>query len=165
MAASHREVTWIESEPPRSSGWVRRRHARIQQGCAPTRYREVVLTFRSPVLGGEGGEVGGDHLFVQIAEAVGRFPAERLARFRGIADQQINFRRPVISLVDFHILTIIEIHFSKRDFTQLTHAVSFSSRDHKVVSFRLLKHYVHRSYVIFRVAPITLRFKISDPEF
>jgi len=34
---------WIQSEPPRGSGWVRSPNRR-QIGFAPTRYREVVLT-------------------------------------------------------------------------------------------------------------------------
>ena len=41
------KVTWSGSVPPRGSGWVRSILAPQDQsplGCAPTRYREVVLT-------------------------------------------------------------------------------------------------------------------------
>src|SRR5262249_12349927 len=40
----HALASWTGSEPPRGSGWVRRRRARDSKGCVPTRYREVVLT-------------------------------------------------------------------------------------------------------------------------
>ena len=37
--------TWAGSEPPRGSGWVRRRlRSIIKPSGLPTRYREVVLT-------------------------------------------------------------------------------------------------------------------------
>src|SRR5689334_12663895 len=36
--------TWIGSVPPRGSGWVRQHLSQSLQGCAPTRYRKVVLT-------------------------------------------------------------------------------------------------------------------------
>src|SRR5262249_52031730 len=35
---------WTQSEPPRGSGWVRRRLQSRKAAHAPTRYREVVLT-------------------------------------------------------------------------------------------------------------------------
>jgi len=43
------DVGWIQSVPPRGSGWVRRRHFRNINKIehvydVPTRYREVVLT-------------------------------------------------------------------------------------------------------------------------
>ena len=40
-------MTWTQSEPPRGSGWVQAQRASCYPnpfGCAPTRYREVVLT-------------------------------------------------------------------------------------------------------------------------
>ena len=37
-------AAWAQSEPPRGSGWVRRRHPSKNAAHAPTRYREVVLT-------------------------------------------------------------------------------------------------------------------------
>src|SRR5678816_2545952 len=37
-------LPWIQSEPPRGSGWVRRRLHPKNAALAPTRYREVVLT-------------------------------------------------------------------------------------------------------------------------
>jgi len=40
---SQNPPTWTQSEPPRGSGWVRRR-LHENAALAPTRYREVVLT-------------------------------------------------------------------------------------------------------------------------
>jgi len=53
FASEVRNLGWTQSEPPRGSGWVRRRHFRnIKQiECVydvPTRYREVVLTVSKP---------------------------------------------------------------------------------------------------------------------
>jgi len=53
FASKVRILGWTQSEPPRGSGWVRRRHFRninkIERVYdVPTRYREVVLTVSKP---------------------------------------------------------------------------------------------------------------------
>src|SRR5262249_14300260 len=44
FASKVRDRAWTQSEPPRGSGWVRRRLQSKRTAHAPTRYREVVLT-------------------------------------------------------------------------------------------------------------------------
>jgi hypothetical protein len=53
LSLGHTSVAWAQSEPPRGSGWVRRRQFRninkIERVYdVPTRYREVVLTVSKP---------------------------------------------------------------------------------------------------------------------
>ena len=53
LASKVQTVAWAQSEPPRGSGWVRRRHLRNINKIkrvydVPTRYREVVLTVSKP---------------------------------------------------------------------------------------------------------------------
>src|ERR1051325_7327703 len=61
------------------------------------------------------GQVRDHHLFDHFAERVTRFPTEHSTRFRRIANQQVNLRRPVIPLINFHELAIVEPDFYARD--------------------------------------------------
>ncbi len=40
------KATWVQSEPPRGSGWVHAQHLSIGAYGVPTRYCVVVLTVR-----------------------------------------------------------------------------------------------------------------------
>src|SRR5215207_2536857 len=56
------------------------------------------------------------------------------------------------------------MNFPKCNLTKFADAVSLSCGNHEVVRFRLLKHRVHRTHVIFGMTPITFSFKIADPQ-
>src|ERR1043165_2969175 len=82
------------------------------------------------------GQVRGHHLFDHFAERVTRFPTEHSTRFRRIANQQVNLRRPVIPLINFHELTIVETDFRKRELAQLANTISLAGSNHDIIRFR-----------------------------
>src|SRR5687767_14392074 len=63
------------------------------------------------------------HDFHELLELHFWLPAELLARFRGIADQQLHLGGPLIALVVFHILRPIEPEMCERFLAKLFHAV------------------------------------------
>src|SRR5687767_15780525 len=78
-------------------------------------------------------KIGRDHFFYEIAERVRRFPTQNATRFGRIADQLIDFRGPIVALVDFDELVVIEIGFRKRDLAEFANAVRLARRDYEVV--------------------------------
>lgn len=81
-------------------------------------------------------------------------PPERGAGFGSIADQDMDFRRSVDSLVFFFKLAIVETRLSKCQLSEFPHAVSLARGDNIIVRRGLLQHEMHRPDVVLRIQTV-----------
>src|SRR5579883_3523366 len=71
-------------------------------------------------------EVGFNHEKDELLKGDGWLPAELLACFGCIANQEFNFSRAQIAIVKLDVITPIELDVAKRNIQKLFHRVGFT---------------------------------------
>src|SRR4029077_3217236 len=93
------------------------------------------------------------------------FPIEYFLRFRRPTDQEIHFRRALITCVVFNKFFPIKIDMRKGGFDKLADAVGFARGEHKIIPFAELKNSPHSFDILWRVAPVSFRIEIAEEQF
>src|SRR5579863_1406255 len=126
-------------------------------------------------------EIRSDHFLHQLVESRFVAPAQLLARFFGIADQQVDFRVPVIGGIygDEHVARSNAVAFflglaplpddptpnmTKCALDEFANRMRFSGRENVVVRFGLLQDAPHALDIVPRMAPVSLGAQVSEIE-
>src|ERR1035437_9677201 len=109
-------------------------------------------------------EISIHHFFKQLSERMVRRPIQGGPCFRGIPDQQVDFRWAIEPLVGRDELTVIQTNSCESEFAELPDRVGFTRRHDIVIGVGLLQHQMHGANVIGSVAPVALGLQISDLE-
>jgi hypothetical protein len=103
-----------------------------------------------------------NHQFREVHKLRFRFPAQFLFGFAVVANQEINFGRPVISRIDFDMLFPIKTGMLECNIEKLADGVRFIGRDHIIVRLILLQHHPHGLDIFLRVTPVTLGVQVAE---
>ena len=82
--------------------------------------------------------------------------------FAGIADEQIDFRRPLVAGVVFHVFLPVESDVREGLLHEFAHGVRFVRREHVIVARWLLEHPPHALDVFRRVTPVALGVEVAE---
>src|SRR5690606_8699081 len=109
-------------------------------------------------------EIGIHHHGDQAAEVHFLAPAELLSGLAGVANQQVDLRRPEVPGVHLHVALPVEPDVLERDLHQLADRVRLARGHHVIVGRGLLEHQPHRLDVVARKAPVALRVEVAERE-
>ena len=82
--------------------------------------------------------------------------------FAGVADEEIDFRRPLVAGIVFHVFLPIEIGPPEGDFEKLADGVGLVRREDEIVAFVVLQNPPHPLDIFRRVAPVAFRIEIAE---
>src|SRR5690606_36935306 len=78
-------------------------------------------------------EVGFDHHGHKLFQRGRGLPTESGLGLDGVAQQDVDFGRPVKGRIDVHVILVIQAHMTERQFAEAAYAGGAASGDHVVV--------------------------------
>src|ERR1035437_9133161 len=103
-----------------------------------------------------------DHDLDQLLEAYLGLPAELLAGFRRVADQQVHLRRTLVALVVLDVFFPVETQQAEGLLAKFLHAVRLVRRDHVISGRFLLQHQPHHLDIFLRITPVAPGVEVTE---